>query len=232
MPQVLSSREELKKDPLQEYFKQALEWIEGHRQTFYSAVGTVVVVAVVAAFIVTNFKNLRKQAWERYSSGQNAMIMQNWDGAIGTFDDVINNYGRTPAATYALLSKGDVLYRKGDYQGAIASYKLCLEKNPPKIILPLVLISMGTAQEDAADPNSAIETYKRFTSEFPDHYLAPKAYESLGRAYETTLNPDAAKGIYEKIITLFPGTSWAETARLRYQAISPAPFQGESEPKK
>lgn len=227
MPQVLSSREELKKDPLQEAVRRALDWIENNRQTFFSVAGTLLVVVAVAAFIFANLRNLRNQAWDKYSGGQNAMIMQNWDGALGLFDDVINNYARTPASAYALLSKGDVLYQKGDYAGSIASYKLCLEKNPPRILLPLLLISMGTAQEDAADYASAIESYKRFTSEFPDHYLAPKAYESLGRAYEASLNADAAKGVYEKIITLFPGTPWAETARLRYQAISPAPFQGE-----
>ena len=37
--------------------------------------------------------------------------------------------------------------------------------------------------------------------------------------------PDAAKEIYEKMITMFPGTMWSEKARLRYQGLSPQPFQ-------
>ncbi len=225
MPQVLSSREQLKKDPLQESLKKSVEWVAGNRQTFLSIIGTVAVVIVVGAFIISNLKNLRKQAWEHYSAGQNAMIMQNWDGAINLFNGVIKDYGHTPATVYALLSKGDVLYRQGKTQEAIDSYKQCLEKDPPKIILPLLLASLGTAQEDAGDYNSAITSYKQFTAEFQEHFLAPKTYESLGRAYELSRNPDAAKEIYGKIITLFPGTPWAELAKARYQAISPVPFQ-------
>ncbi len=225
MPQVLSSREQLKKDPLQETVKKGLEWVGSHRQTFLSIIGTAAVVLVVGAFIVTNYKNVRSQAWERYSAGQNAMIMQNWDGALGLYNDVITNYGRTPAAVYALLSKGDVLHHQGKYQEAVDSYKQCLEKNPPRIILPLLLASKGTAEEDMGDFGAAVASYQKFVSEFQDHYLSPKVYESLGRAHELNHNPDAAKEIYGQIITLFPGTPWAEVAKSRYQSISPQPFQ-------
>ncbi len=236
MPQVLSSREQLKKDPLQESIKKGIEWAGTHRQTFFSVIGTAAVALVVGAFIISNFKNVREQAWERYSAGQNAMIMQNWDGALGLFNDVTTNYGRTPAAAYAMLSKGDVLYRQGKYAESLESYKECLKNDPPRVILPLVLASKGAAEEDSGDYNAAAETYRKFVTEFQDHFLSPKVYEALGRSQELAHNPDAAKETYGQIITLFPGTPWAEVAKARYQSISPQPFQnaqpgGPSQPK-
>lgn len=225
MPQPFSTRDELKRDLLQEWVKQSLEWIAAHRQTFFSVLGTIVVSALVLIFIITNLRNLRRQAWERYSAGQNWVYANNPDNALNFFNEVINNYARTPAAIYALLSRGDLLYRQRKFPEATDSYKQCLGKDPPKMILPFVLSGLGVAQEDGKDFAGAITTYKQFISEFPDHYLAPKIYESLARVYELSLNPDAAKEVYEKIITMFPATLWSEKARLRYQTLAPQPFQ-------
>lgn len=221
MPQPFSSRQELKRDLLQEWVKKSVEWIAAHRQTFFSIVGTLAVSIAVIAFIIVNFKNLRTQAWERYSSGQNWMLANQPDNAMSFFNDVIQNYARTPAAIHALLAKGDLLYQQRKYAEAIESYRQCLDKKPSKMILPLVLSGLGSAQEDQGDFAAAITTYKQFVSEFPDHFLAPKMYEALARVYEVSLNPDAAKEIYEKIIVAFPGTYWSEKARIRYQKLAP-----------
>lgn len=225
MPQPFSSRDEIKRDVLHEWVKKALEWTALHRQTFFSILGTSAIAVIVFLFILSNFRNLQKQAWERYSAGQNWVYAKNPDNAMNFFNDVINNYSRTPAAKYALLAKGDLLYQQKKFSEAVECYKKCLDRNPPKIILPFALSGLGIAQEDSNDFPSAIATYKRFVSDFPDHYLTPKIYESLARVYELSLNPDAAKEVYEKIITMYPGSLWSEKARLHYQKFAPQPFQ-------
>lgn len=223
--QPISTRDDIKKDPLQEWLKAALEWVALNRQTFFSVVGTIAVALVVVGFMLANFKNLQKQGWEKYGMGQNWVYANKPDNALNFFNEVINDYGRTPAAIHALLAKGDVLHRQGKYAEAIQSYQECLNRNPEKIILPFVLSALGVAQEDSGDYAAAASTYKQFLAEYPDHYLASKMYESLARSYEAVKNPDSAKEIYEKIITMFPGTPWAEKARIRYQTLSPQPFQ-------
>lgn len=210
---------------MQKWVRVALEWIASHRQTFYSIVGTVAVVVLIIGFTISNFRNLKNQAWEKYFAGQSWALSNNPDNATNFYKDVVNNYAHTPAASYALLGTGDLLYRQRKFQEAIDAYKQSLDKNPPKIILPFVLASLGAAQEDKGDYAEAINTYKRFISEFPDHYLTPKIQESLARTYEVTLNPDAAKEIYEKIITMYPSTLWSERSRNRYQTLAPQPFQ-------
>lgn len=225
MAQPLSSRADLKTDFFQRWVHDALNWIGNHRQTFFSIVGTIVVVGVLGAFILSNFINLRKQAWERYAIGHNWTMSNEPAKSLSYFDDIIQNFSHTPAATFALLSKGDILYRGGKFDEAISHYKQCLEKKPNKAILPFILESLGSAEEQKGDNSAAIATYKQFLQDYSNHYLAPKVYESLGRSYELSLNPDAAKEIYEKIITIFPNTLWSEKAKVRYQIISPQPFQ-------
>ncbi|OGR83461.1 MAG: hypothetical protein A2901_01725 [Elusimicrobia bacterium RIFCSPLOWO2_01_FULL_54_10] len=211
MPQPISSRDDIKTDAFQERLKAALEWIAAHRQTFFSVVGTVAVVIAVAVFVVTNFRSLNQQAWERYNRGAH--------------DDVINNFGRTKAASYSLLAKGDQFYSEKKFAESQDAYRKCLANNPPQIIIPFALSGLGAAQEDSGDYAGAIDSYKKFTSNHPDHILAPKIYESLARVYEISKNLDAAKEIYEKIITMFPDSLWAQNARGRYQALAPMPFQ-------
>lgn len=225
MSQPYSTRDDLKRDAFQEKFQAALEWIAANRQTFFSVVGTLAVGGVIAAFVVTNFRTVKRQGWERYNMGQTWAATNNPQNAINEFDYVITNYGRTPAAVYSLLGKGDVLYQQKKYPEAVAAYKAGLAKNPPRIIQPFLLSGLGAAQEDMADFPGAIETYKQFTANFPDHILAPKIYESLGRVYEFSRNQEAAKEVYEKIITMFPDTLWSQKARDRYQALAPLPFQ-------
>lgn len=226
MPQIFSSKDHLKRDPLQERASQLIEWIAANRQTFFSIVGTAAVVLVVVAFIIASFRNLREQAWQKYSEAQNWVYANRPDQALNALNDVVSNYSRTPAAVYALLSKGDVLYAQRKPKEAVEAYQECLSKGPERVMLPFVLSSLGAAQEDEGDFDAAASTYKRLISDFPDHFLTPKAYESLARCYEMAKNPDAAKEVYEKIITMFPGTLWADKARLRYQKLSPQPFQG------
>lgn len=225
MPQPYSTRDDIKGDPFQEYVQKGLEWIATHRQTFFSIVGTVAVVVVVVLFIIGNFKNVRRDAWERYASGINWMAAKNADNAMNMFNEVINNYGRTPAAEYALLAKGDLLYAQRNFTESIQAFKQCLEGNPKRILLPFVHSGLGTAYEDNGDYTNAISSYKQFVNEFPSHYMAPKIYESLARNYELSRNPDAAKEVYEKVITMFPDTLWAQKARVRYQMLAPQPFQ-------
>src|SRR5687767_550582 len=123
MSQPFSSRDDIKRDPLQEYLKLGLEWIAQNRQTFFSVVGTLAVALLVGLFILANLRSLRKQAWEKYSTGQNWMFSNNPGNAIGFFDDVINNFGRTPAAAYSLLAKADVLYQQRQLPQAMEAYK-------------------------------------------------------------------------------------------------------------
>ncbi len=225
MPQEYSTREDLKTDAFQERLKDALEWIAANRQTFFSAVGTIAAVGVIAAFIATNMRSLKRQAWEKFNMAQTLAATNNPDRALAAYEDVITNFKRTPVAAYALLGKGDVLYQLKRLPEAVDAYKQALGKNPPKVVLPFVYAGLGAAQEDSGDLAGAIESYKQFTLNFPDHMLAAKTYESLARVYEFSRNQDAAKETYEKIITMFPDSFWAQKARDRYQALAPAPFQ-------
>ena len=184
MPQQISSREDLKKDPFQDRIQLALEWIAAHRQTFFSIVGTLVVVIVIAVFVATNLRTLNTQAWERYNRGQGWAQAGNPQNAISSYDDVITNFGRTKAAAYAMLGKGDILYRQRQLPEAIKTYQECLSKGPSKLLAPFALSGLGAAQEDSGDFAGAIETYKQFTSNYPDHFLAPKMYEYQARCYE------------------------------------------------
>ncbi|OGR82012.1 MAG: hypothetical protein A2902_02275 [Elusimicrobia bacterium RIFCSPLOWO2_01_FULL_64_13] len=225
MAQPFSSRDDIKRDVFQDSMKKALDWISRRRQTFFSIVGTAAVAAVVGVFVAANFRSLKKQAWERYSAGQNWAYAGDAAKAMGLFDDVLANFARTPAASYTLLAKADLLYNQKRFADAARAYRDCLSRDLPKAIRPYALAGLGCAQEDQGDFPGAVESYRQFTASYPDHILSPKIYESLGRVYELSMNLEAAKESYEKIITMFPGTFWSERARVRYQILAPQPFQ-------
>ena len=218
-------REDPKHDRLQSGFFKILDWIALHRQTFFSVTGTIAVIAIIAIFTFVNFKNLNTRAADQLVSARNLYLSGDFDGAIRTYDGILTQFPHTPSATESWAGKGDVFFKQRKFAEAVDSYQKCLEKKSSEKSMPIVLASLAAAQENNNQIDAAIATYQKFFEQFPNHFYAPKMYESLARCYELSSNVEAAKQTYEKIITLYPNTSWVDFARIRYQILSPKPFE-------
>src|SRR3989338_6564320 len=168
MPQPFSTRDDLKLDPLQEYFRIILDWTLAHRQTFLSVAGTLAVAAVVSAFIVTGLRSRDRQAWEKYNFAQTWAVTNNPQNALNAYDDVVTNFGRTPAAAYALLGKGDVLYQQKRYAEAVETYKQCTANFPDHMLAPKIYESLARAYEFSRNQDAAKEVYEKIITMFPD----------------------------------------------------------------
>jgi len=93
------------------------------------------------------------------------------------------DYGQTDAAGFAALFSGDVHFRLGQYQDAIAAYAKVLETGPVAI-QPIALSNTAASYEAAGKFDQAATHSQSFLDAHADHFLAPHTHSILARSLD------------------------------------------------
>ncbi len=195
----------------------AFTWIKEHRETLIGALVIFCGAAIFSVWLFFHYSERRDAAWSSLFKAQQIGYSGNYGEASKMLDAIETSYRNTSALGFAKLTKGDLLYRQGQFKEAAAEYSAAKASED---IAPFALYNCGKALEAAADMAGAQANYKDFLAKYPDHFMAPEAHYSLARAYEMAGSPVEARTAYEKIALLYPDTSWSASAKAR---ISPEP---------
>ena len=100
------------------------------------------------------------------------------------FDEVIMNFPRTSSGKLALLYKGNIHLRLGEFDEAIKTYQSFLQKaGSEKLYRVLATEGLGYAYEGKKDYEKAAEAYEK-TLEMGEGAQVANAYLNKGRCYE------------------------------------------------
>ncbi|OIO03507.1 MAG: hypothetical protein COX65_02020 [Elusimicrobia bacterium CG_4_10_14_0_2_um_filter_56_8] len=193
-------------------FDLALAWIQKNKETFIGSVVIVLAALVFSAYFVIHYRDLRDTAWKNLFMAQQIGYGGNMAQARQQLSAIETSYGRTSAAPYATLTKGDMLYAQGQFKEAGAEYSKLLSS---KDLAPFAVYSLGKCKEAEGDMPGAQAQYADFLAKTPEHFMAPEVHASLASAQELSGALDLAKTTYEKIVLLYPDTSWAIQAKAR-----------------
>lgn len=169
-----------------------------------------------------------------------------WEGkslALKIYDEVIAAVPCHEIAARALISKGCLLWRMGDYRGAIESFQMVIRRFPKFELAPdcYVYISRVYVEQSRYEfQNSDILAFaeinlKKFERDFPREERLCEAIENVmmikeiyagglyetGRFYERTCKPNAAIIYYNDVIRRFPTTAMADCSRQRILCLDP-----------
>lgn len=224
------SRQQLKKNELEEFVLIAATWIKNNRSMFLSIAGTSLGVLLFTAFVLVRFHTAKTYAIDKLAMAQGQLFQGQADQANKSLDEIINQYSSSDIAVQSRLSKAEFYCSQQNYQEAERVLLPLADKDKPKHLIPLALASLGAARENSMKFADALSTYNLFIEKFPDHFLAPKIYESMARVYELTNAPAQAKSVYEKMVTLYPSSGWSARAQERLNALAniPAPASSPS----
>ncbi len=195
-------------------------WIKAHRDPVIGSLVILAGAALLSLWVMLHYSGVRETAWKSLFIAQQTGLSGNYAEALKQLDAVEINYPRTSAWGFAVLGKGDLLFRQGKFAEAADEYAKVVSKGR-KDLTPFALYDQGKAKEAAGDPAGAQTLYKNFLSAYPDHFLAPEAHLSLASALEASDNQAEAKAAYEKIVLLYPETSWAAAAKARLMPEPP-----------
>jgi len=180
---------------------------------------------------------------EQYLAGQKRkawrglLRVRDYEEGIKILDDIVANHPDSELAEYALKTKADYYYQKGEFQLAEEEYARLGREFPNGRYEPYALLRSAQAalaaypgpKFDDAGLVEAEERFRQYQQRYPqlaeaqrvpvllDQIRAArgqKEYE-IARFYERTRKRDAAAFYYRSTVENWPGTTWAAQAEAR-----------------
>lgn len=151
--------------------------------------------------------------------------------AVATLEEVVRDYGGTPAGLQSRLLLGQVYFDRGDHDAALEVYGDLAERGgaPPEM-KALAWEGLAYVHEEMGEPAEAIPWYRKVTEETEAAYLHPWAWMGLGRSYEQIGQPQEALDAYWRFMSDFPNHPQVEEARASVSKLGSrlsVPPQGE-----
>ncbi len=206
-------KQEIRRNELQETVDSSLLWIAGNRPKALGAAGLFLLLVAGAAAGIYSYRSQRQAAWERLSMAQALGMTGRAEEAIKQLQELAAEQPGSDAASFGLLFLGDLQYRQGAFQEAVASYTKVLERGKPATALPMALANVAVAEEAGGRCREAADGARRFLETHPEHFLAPHVHASLARCLGVLKEGGEEKAAYQKIALQYPETGWAAWAQ-------------------
>jgi tetratricopeptide (TPR) repeat protein len=128
--------------------------------------------------------NSAVETYQRVSSPYREGSLQEYKNVLERFNEVILKFPKTSAGRLAVLYKGNILLRLGEFDEAIKPYEGYLEKaGGKKLYRAFAMQGLGYAYEGKKDYEKARTAYQKVIDLGEDFQLA-NAYLGLGRCCE------------------------------------------------
>lgn len=179
--------------------------------------GTSVLIGVGLAVVIF----LGFSAYRNYRSSQEitASSMVFNSRVAEQFQQVVDQYPKSSAASLAQLSLASQYFDEGQYELAQHVYGQFLTKYPGHALEPDAQLGNVQCLEALGLYDEALEGYERFMQRYPDHYRAPVAVFGKTRSLEQLGRFEEAKAACEDFLVAHPDDRWSSRARTSIQFI-------------
>jgi tetratricopeptide (TPR) repeat protein len=128
--------------------------------------------------------NLVMETYQMVSSPYREGSPQEYKNVLERFNEVITKFPRNSSGKLAVLYKGNIHLRLGEFDEAIQAYKSFLEKaGKEKLYRSFAMEGLGYSYEGKRDYEKAMNAYQGVADSGESFQLA-NAYLGLGRCYE------------------------------------------------
>jgi tetratricopeptide (TPR) repeat protein len=199
---------------------QVVNFVKQKRETVVAASVVLIAAIILGAWFYLHYRQINDTAWKQLFIAQQTGFSGAYAESEKKLDEVASGFTSSDAAPYAVMSKGDILFRQEKYKEALEEYKKLLAG--PAFMRPFAIYNAGKAREAMGASAEAAADYRDFLAKYADHMLAPEVHFSLAAVQERLGDKEGAKAAWEKIAILYPETSWSEAAKLK-TGQAPAP---------
>lgn len=160
------------------------------------AVGVGIIGVIVAAFVLfrvweekkeneaSQRLNLAMETVQRVNSPYREGSPVEYKNALSKMDDIVKAFPKTSSGMFALLYKGNIHFKLGEFDEAIKAYEAFLSKSgSERLYTLLALEGIGGAHEGKKDYGKAIEAYQRIVA-MDQGFRAREARLQMGYCYE------------------------------------------------
>jgi outer membrane protein assembly factor BamD (BamD/ComL family) len=166
-----------------------------------------------------------------------------YEEALDVYDEVVAALPSSDLATQSLFYKGCLLWKMGDFRGAIDSYQMLIRRFPkneltPQAYLNITKIYLDQSKYEFQNPDliaHAEVNVRKFEQDYPRDERVQEAYFEVnhikeiyarglfetGQFYERKCKPRSSVIYYESAIRQFPEASISKCCRRRLHRIAP-----------
>ena len=140
--------------------------------------------------------------------------MEDYNNAITTFQQLINDYPDSEYADEAQYYIGSINEKKlGYYIQALLEYQKLIDNYPNSEYADDAQLGTGNCYYATKDYSHAIEAYQKVIDDYPDSSLLPLAQYSIGQSYRKLTNYEQAILEFTKTIENYPESEYAAPAQ-------------------
>jgi predicted negative regulator of RcsB-dependent stress response len=226
------TRKELLKEP-DEFITTSAQMIEYTRQNPKQVlIITVIVICVILAAV--GFYTYQRQAklashdlFEKALTDYHTLGMSRkapTDEQLGKlleeFETIVKQYPSYAAGEMALLYTGHVLYKKGDFTGALDRYMKMQTASLAKAgLAPLILYHIAMTRFALKDYDQAIVMFDQLSKDTNSPYRR-EAHAAIARIYEASGKNKEAVQAYRQYLKMFPEAPDAAFVKSRIAELS------------
>lgn len=177
-----------------------------------AALAVIILVVVGVTLYVNHNKTVSENSWAAYYNAQMALMTEGPEAGFAQLDKVAADFKNTPAAGYAMLLKGNILYSQENFAQAANVYKELLNSSN-KMLETEAALSYAAALQGAQDYPASIEVMKNFIATNSKSFALPQAYLTLALSQELAGQKDDAINNYKHLLENYTKTYFGTFAK-------------------
>lgn len=186
-------------DFLADALAKTIAFYKKHQPRVLAALAVIILVAMGITLYSNHCKAVSENSWAAYYNAQMALISEGPDAGFVQLDKVAADFKNTPAAGYAMLLKGNILYSQDNFAQAANVYKELLNSSN-KMLATEAALSYAAALQGAQDYPASIEVMKNFIAKNSKSFALPQAYLTLAMSQELAGQKDEALENYKYLL--------------------------------
>ena len=158
-----------------------------------------VLAATLGILYANHIQKITEASWAAYYKAQITLLQEGQEAGFKQLDQVTADFQGTPAAAYAQLLKGDMLYSAENFAQAANVYK-ALTNDKNEMVRTLATLSQAASLQAAQDYQTSIEVISSFIEKNSKSFALPQAYLTLALSQELAGNKDKALQAYKYLL--------------------------------
>lgn len=193
------------------------KYVKDHKKRVITG-AVILVLAIVFGYTYTaHVKKVQEQSWAAYYNAQLAVMSD--PAALTQLDGVAIQFPGTPAAQYAQLLKGDILYDGENYAQAAAAYEPLITAHN-ETLRTVAILSLAAAKQAMKDYDGSIKLLTKFIQDNPKSFALPQAYFTLALSQELAGQKAQAVETYQQILANYTKTYFGSVAKDKLAALN------------
>lgn len=187
------------KDFLTEFLAKSVRLCKQNRKQVLVTLVVVILLITGISCYINHCKKVTENSWAAYYTAQTTLMREGQEAGFAKLDALVAQYKGTPAAEYAQLLKGDVLYSQENFAQAANVYK-ALANSSNETVRTVAALSQAAALQAAKDYSGSISVAKDFIEKNSKSFALPQAYLTLALSQELAGQKDQAVASYKYLL--------------------------------